>query len=179
MKPNSRVLLLSGLALSLLAGGCTVRPLMAPETTTAGTPAAPALASIAIAPLDTRYGQQVRNHLIFLLNGGAGQPADARFALDLSVTRQTAAAARIQVRADNEPTAGTLTMTANYRLTEAETGVLVASGERRITSAYDVPRQEFAALRSVRDAEDRAARELAESLRLAIGQDLARGGAPS
>ncbi|EKF18753.1 LPS assembly lipoprotein LptE [Nitratireductor pacificus] len=178
LNPTFRVSLLAGLALSVaVASGCTVRPLMAtPDVSSSGTASMPALSSVAIAPVDTRYGQQVRNHLIFLLNGGAGQPANARYTLDLTVTRATSAAARIQVITDNEPTAGTLTMTGLYRLTDSQTGAVVASGKREMTSAYDVPRQEFAAIRAIRDAEDRAARELAELLRLAVGQDLARAG---
>ncbi|WP_082143578.1 LPS assembly lipoprotein LptE [Nitratireductor soli] len=181
LNPISRVSLLAGLVMALaVASGCTVRPLLATQDASSGAAASsPALSSVAIAPVDTRYGQQVRNHLIFLLNGGAGQPANARYTLDLAVTRSTSAAARIQVRTDNEPTAGTLTMTGLYRLTDSQTGALVASGKREMTSAYDVPRQEFAAIRAVRDAEDRAARELAELLRLAVGQDLARAGGQS
>lgn len=181
LNPTFRVSLLAGLALSLaVASGCTVRPLMAtPDVTSSGVASSPAMSSIAIAPVDTRYGQQVRNHLIFLLNGGSGQPASARYALDLKITRSSSAAARVQVRTDNEPTASLLTMTAVYKLTDGETGKVVATGKREISSAYDVPRQEFAALRAARNAEDRAARELAEQLRLALGQDLARAGSGS
>ncbi len=176
LNPTFRVSLLAGLALSLaVASGCTVRPLMAtPDITSSGYASVPALSSITIAPVDTRYGQEVRNHLIFLLNGGAGQPAGARYTLDLSVRRSSSAAARVQVRTDNEPTSSLMTMTADYKVTDSSTGSVVATGRRQISSAYDVPRQEFAALRAERDAENRAARELAEQLRLALGQDLAR-----
>jgi LPS-assembly lipoprotein len=41
-------------------------------------------------------------------------------------------------------------------------------------SSYDISTQQFAAYRALRDAEDRAARELADLLRLAIAQDLAK-----
>ena len=34
------------------------------------------LASIGIKPVETRYGQEVRNQLIFLFGGGAGEPAN-------------------------------------------------------------------------------------------------------
>ena len=178
LNPSFRVSLLAGLALSIaVASGCTVRPLMAtPDVAPDGIASSPALSSIDIAPVNTRYGQEVRNHLIFLFNGGAGQPANARYALNLSVTRSSSAAARVQVRTDNEPTSSLLTMTANYRLTDSGTGRVVATGRRQVSSAYDVPRQEFASLRAERDAENRAARELAEHLRLALGQDLARAG---
>ena len=51
---------------------------------------------------------------------------------------------------------------------------VVASGRRQITSSYDVPRQEFAAYRARLDAENRAAREVAELLNLAIAQELSK-----
>jgi LPS-assembly lipoprotein len=63
-------------------------------------------------------------------------------------------------------------LTSSYVLTKARTGEAVATGTRRISSSYDRSRQEFAALRAERDAENRAARELAELLRLAIAQDI-------
>lgn len=161
-----------------LVSGCTVRPLMATDPVNGDGPGA-ALASMSIAPVGTRYGQEVRNHLIFLLNGGENQPADPRYALDLDVTSRTSAAARIQVADDDEPTSEVVTMRAIYRVVDNDTGDVVTQGRREITSAYDVPRQEFAAVRAERDAQDRAARELAELVRLSIGQELARDDVPA
>ncbi len=159
---------------------CQVRPLHA--TTTPGAGVTADLSSIAIKPVRTRYGQEVRNHLIFLFNGGSGQPPAARYSLQLTVARLREAAAVVQVAEENEPSAATITLTASYVLTDreavgkdvAEDGLTIATGSRQIASAYDVPRQEFASLRAERDAENRAARELAELLRLAIAQDLTR-----
>ena len=80
----------------------------------------------------------------------------------------------VQVGDDNEPTAGTVTMTARYVLSGTTSGETIASGQRQIVSSYDVPRQEFAAYRARLDAENRAARELAELLNLAIAQELSK-----
>ena len=80
----------------------------------------------------------------------------------------------MQIGDDNEPTAGTVTMTATYGLTAPDSTDLIASGRRTITSQYDVPRQEFAAYRARLNAEDRAARELAELLNLAISQQISK-----
>ncbi|TIR45334.1 MAG: hypothetical protein E5X53_37300, partial [Mesorhizobium sp.] len=76
----------------------------------------------------------------------------------------------------DEPTAGTVTLTANYVLTDAKTGKTIATGRRSIASSYDRPRQEFATYRAQIDAENRAARELADLLRLSIAQDLVKHG---
>jgi LPS-assembly lipoprotein len=50
---------------------------------------------------------------------------------------------------------------------------VVATGRRNMSSSIDVPRQQYAALRAQNDAQQRAARELAQLLRFAIAQDLA------
>ena len=136
-----------------LASACTVRPLYSnPASGNAQAAVTADLSSIAIKPVETRYAQEVRNHLIFLLNGGSGQPADARYTLTLVVTALNESAAVVQIAKENEPTAGTVTMTARYVLTETATGKAVADGRRQIASQYDVPRQEFAANRAQRDA---------------------------
>ncbi|MDN2568442.1 LPS assembly lipoprotein LptE [Aquibium sp. A9E412] len=174
VRPALLATLLAGI---LAAGGCTVRPLLVADATvvTATTPvSADRLSGVLVEDVDTRYAQQVRNHLVFLLYGGRGTPLDTRYSLDLAVTRNTATAARVQVGGADQPTASTLTLTSRYRLRDAATGALLVRGERAVTAAYDVPRQNYAALRAERDAEDRAARELAEVLRLAVAQDLAR-----
>ena len=86
------------------------------------------------------------------------------------VTRKSADTAR----PSPPPTAATVTLTARYKLTELTSDKVVASGSRNITSSIDVPRQEYAAMRAESDAQQRAARELAQLLRLAIAQDLIR-----
>jgi LPS-assembly lipoprotein len=53
---------------------------------------------------------------------------------------------------------------------------MVAKGSRNISSSIDVPRQQYAALRAENDAQQRAARELAQLLRFAIAQDFVREG---
>jgi LPS-assembly lipoprotein len=61
------------LALLLITSACTVRPLYGEASGSIG--AGGGLGSIAVNPVTSRYAQEVRNHLIFGLNGGAGQPA--------------------------------------------------------------------------------------------------------
>ncbi len=161
-------------AMLLLSAGCTVRPLYATAPSATGSIAASSLNAIAIAPVETRYGQELRNRLIFLLDGGAGQPAAAAYAMTLFATVLVTNEATVKVDDEDRPTAATLQMTGSYVLTDAGTGKAVAQGTRQITASYDQPTQEFANLRARRDAEDRAARELAELLKLDIAQRLAR-----
>ncbi|MBZ9958443.1 MULTISPECIES: LPS assembly lipoprotein LptE [unclassified Mesorhizobium] len=169
---------LAGLVGSLaLVSACQVRPLYSSAPLSTGSSANAELASIAIKPVRTRYGQQVRNNLIFGFGRGAGEPASPAYSLDLGVTEAVESSALVQVGTDqDEPTAGSVTLTAGYRLTDAKTGAVIATGKRAITSSFDRPRQEFAAYRAQIDAENRAARELANALQLSIAQDLARHG---
>ena len=170
------------LALGLLAvvsvlPGCTVRPLyagkdMAGAGTTGDTADAAGLPGIGIAPVRTRDAQEVRNRLIFLLGGGAGQPANPQYTLTLNIFTLSQTAASVQIASDERATAAQVIMTSRYIINDNLTGKPIARGTRQMVSSYDVPRQEFAALRARRDAENRAARELAELLRLAIAQDL-------
>jgi len=164
------------IAAMAIASACTVRPLYSNTVAPGGTgTTVAAYPSIDIKPVQTRYAQEVRNHLIFMLNGGAGQPANPQYSLDLGVTEvATGLLLAATTTGEDRPSAGTIVMTSSYRLTKVGTGEVVARGTRRISSSYDRPRQEFAALRAQRDAENRAARELAELLKLAIGQDLSR-----
>jgi len=161
--------------------GCTVQPLYsaapAPANGTATSSIGSDLSTIAIKPVGERVGQEVRNHLIFLFGGGQGQPATPRYSLALVVSSYSEATANIQVNRENEPTAAILTVNASYELTDAQ-GKTFSGGTRQFVSSYDVPTQEFAVLRAKRDAENRAAREVAELIRLAVAQDLARGPQP-
>jgi LPS-assembly lipoprotein len=166
-------------ASAALVSACTVRPLYSNAPLTAGSTvgAAAELASISIKPVKTRYAQQVRNNLIFGLGQGAGEPASPLYTLDLGVSELVESAALVQIQTDeDEPTAGTVTLTANYVLTDAKTGTVIATGKRSVPSSFDKPTQEYASYRAQLDAENRAARELAELLRLSVAQDLVKHG---
>lgn len=171
--------LVAGAALlsAALLSACTVQPLYSNQPLSVGGQGVSTeeLASISVKPVKTRYAQQVRNNLIFGLTHGKGESASPAYSLDLGVTELVQSAASIQVTRDqDEPSAGTVTLTADYRLTETATGKVVGAGRRAISSSFDRPKQEFATYRAQIDAENRAARELAEVLRLALAQDLAK-----
>lgn len=181
--PDPLALRCGALALGLLVAasvlpGCTVRPLyarndMAGTGLNGGAANAAGLSDIGVAPVTSLDALAVRNQLIFLLNGGGGQPVNPRYTVRLNILTIAQAAASIQIATDERATAAQVVMTSRYIVIDNQTGKPVATGRREMVSSYDVPRQEFAALRARRDAENRAARELAELLRLALAQDLA------
>jgi LPS-assembly lipoprotein len=53
-------------------------------------------------------------------------------------------------------------------------GQVLRSAKRTVTAMLDLPQQEFAKIRAVRDGENRAARELAEIIRTDIAATLSR-----
>lgn len=173
------------LAALLACAGCTVQPLYG--TTVASTngarPMAAVLASVQVnepqaIQESAIVAQELRNHLIFLLGRGGGQPANPRYTLDLIVTAVDASAASVQRAIDRDdigqPTASVTTVRATYTLKDSETEEVISTGTRLATASYDLSLQEFAALRASRDAQNRAAREVAEQLQAAIAQAIAR-----
>lgn len=178
----ARTVLVAVVAAGAIAlSGCTVQPLYGSDSTGAIRPANTLSQDITIKPASTREELEVRNHLIFLLGGGAGLPDQAPYSLTLGVKTKTSNALNNQIIIDptdnvGQPTAGIVTMQADYTLTDSRTGDPVAKGRRIVTAEFDRPRQEFASDRAERNANDRAARELAEQLRLAVAQDLEKLG---
>lgn len=133
------------------------------------------LSSVTVSPAATRQGQQVRNRLIFLFGQGAGEARQAAYTLDLSVSSRTIGVAAVPVSGiiySGQPSAANVEMTASYTMKDASGGVLF-NGVRRAAAAYDVPQQNFAERSALIDAEDRAARELAEAVHLAVAQGFA------
>ncbi len=172
----------AGLLGAALLGGCTARPLysstVAPAAAAAAGPAEvkTASASVHVEPVSTREAQEVRNELIFLLARGRGNPTDAPYALALSAYAYAENSATTLITGvEQAPTSQILTFVGRYTLKEAATGRVIGSGERRATAALDTPRQPFSARRTLRDAQDRAARELAAFLASAVAADLATG----
>ena len=158
-----------------VSAGCTVRPLYSDAPLgTDGTTTGAALASVLVRPVKTRDALEVRNQLIFLFNGGKAQTSSPAYELELGVVTNREVSTISQTSSVNQPTSGTVTVSSNYILLDAKTGQPVARGRRQITAQYDIPDQEFAAYRAQRDAENRAARELAELLRLSVAQDIVR-----
>jgi len=164
------------LAVTAVAG-CTVRPLYSTGPSSIGAAGGDQarLASITVSPATTRPGQEVRNHLVFLFGQGAGEPASPAYTMRLSVASTVIGAAVYQIGSvAQEPTSSLVNVTANYTVVDNATGKTLFSGSRMASAPFDYPRQQYAALRAQRDAENRAAREAAQLVYLAVGQSLAR-----
>jgi len=173
-------LLLGGMLVTLSA--CQFQPLYSSSAGTTGSQNF-ALSQMSVAEVDTREAQQVRNHLIFLLSGGS-TPLDPTHEVRLRVTttkKDLAAAisgglgqSTTGSRASVGNTAGSVQISASYEIYDLAKKEIVFRGNRNANASFDQTSQTFASQRAERDAENRAAREVAEQLRFAIGSDLNR-----
>lgn len=172
-----RLPVLAALGLLVLIAGCSVQPLYssssAPVAGGVSSDVRTRLASIAIDEVDTIYAQAVRNRLIFGLYGGAAEPVKPAYHLALGLQMTKLAAVEVDVGDKNSgrASAGTIRIRSNYVLRD-DAGKVVAKGTRTVSSSYDRPRQEYANLRAERDAQQRAAEELAQFLVLSLAQDM-------
>lgn len=157
----------AGLSAMLLAASCQVKPLYATGSDTAA-----ALASIDFSEADDRVELEVRNNLVFMAGGGAGEPVNPEYDVDFNVTTRYIG---VLLDLDEDlPRAGRVELRADFTLKRHATGEVLKTGKRRTVALVDYPNQEFAKIRANRDAEDRAARELAELMRADIASWLGR-----
>ena len=167
--------LLGTLALLTFLASCTVEPLNATSSsrlTSDGTSASvqEVMKSITVDAVDTRVAQQVRNNLLFELNGGKLEPG-GQYRVNLRVSPSTRSLA---IEGDSlSTTSAQATITVSYRLIDNATNKPISEGVRRAFASFDQTPQKYANERSARDAQNRAAKEVAQRLRLAIAKALA------
>ncbi|WP_181409893.1 hypothetical protein [Martelella alba] len=154
-----RTSLVSVLLLSVTAGlsACQVRPLYGG---TQGKALSENMAAIAFNTPTSRVAQQVENQLIFLTGRGKGESANPLYRVDINAY---AATSDVLVE-DNSDTAdaGRTIVYANYSMRRVSDSKLLTSGTRKSIALLDFPSQEYAKLRAIRDAENRAAKDVAE-----------------
>ena len=160
--------LLAVIALGALTAGC-FQPMYAEHAD--GTPALrEKLMGIEVPPVDkpngsreARVGVEVRNALAFKLYGNAtGMPPTHRLVLRFTTTKSS-----LMVDVNTGlPTSENYGIDAQYNLIDLATNKSVMTGTTFSRVSYDIPGQlqRFARQRAYRDAEDRAANEIAENI---------------
>lgn len=167
--PNAaRRAVLAGLMLTAaLISGCQVRPLYREEEATGK-----ALAAVEYADATDRITQVLRNQLIFLTGGGAGETKMPEYRVQLA-TRTWSTEVLVEKTSDINRT-GTIFVSATYSLTRLSDGKVLKTGQRQSHVLVYWPIQEFATIRAIRDGQDRAAKDLAEIIRADIATVLGR-----
>jgi LPS-assembly lipoprotein len=176
----------AALLLAASVGGC-FQPMYADPAVfgAAGIPggARAALASVDVAQIDAPHGSvlarmavDVRNSLVFDFTGG-GEPAPPRYRLSVRLTSNVKSL--IVDPSTARPEFETANVDAIYTLTPITTPPSPPSLNATATASvtYNIPgqQQRFAKLRGLRDAENRAAKVIAEQIKSRVASFLAAG----
>jgi LPS-assembly lipoprotein len=163
----------AALAIAALAGGC-FQPLYGEQSPTGGPILRDQLSAVDVlqigAPKGTdeaRIAVEIRNALLYdLTGGGYAAPPTHRLKIAMSSTR---ASIIVDVNT-SRPDVENYGINATYTLTEIATGKIVVTGTTFARVSYDIPGQEqrYARVRGLRDAELRAARVVADNIRLRL-----------
>jgi LPS-assembly lipoprotein len=171
--------LLAVAALAALTAGC-FQPMYAEHTD--GTPGLrEKLLGVEIPPVDkpnasrdARIGVEIRNALAFKLYGSAtGMPPTHRLVLRFTTTRSS-----LMIDPTTAlPTSENVGIDAQYNLIEIASNKSVMTGTTFSRVSYDMPGsyQRFARSRAFRDAEDRAAQEIAEHIQTRLASFFVAG----
>lgn len=171
--------LLAVAAMAALTAGC-FQPMYAEHTD--GTPGLrEKLMGIELPPIDkpnasrdARLGVEIRNALAFKLYGSAtGMPPTHRL-----VIRFTSSRTSLMTDPNTAlPTSENYGIDAQYNLIEIASNKSVMTGSTFSRVTYDIPGsiQRFARTRAFRDAEDRAAQEIAENIQTRLASFFVAG----
>ncbi len=157
-------LLVAGAA---LLGGCQVRPLygsLTPGDASTASSVQSELAAIEIRPIDTMT-QTTRRVLLteLMFNFERGNPSAAKsYRLEM-VGNTSTSTVGIEQLAD-VPAALSMTMNVTFVLYDKATNRTLMTGKSFATASYDFSNQRFANIRAQRDAEERAAKEVAQDM---------------
>ena len=166
-------------ALAALTAGC-FQPMYAEHSD--GTPALrDKLMGVELPPVDkpnasreARLGVEIRNALAFKLYGSAtGMPPTHRLVLRFTTSRSS-----LMVDPNTAlPSSENYGVDAQYNLIEIASNKSVMTGTTFSRVSYDIPGQlqRFARARAVRDAEDRAAHEIAENIQTRLASFFVAG----
>lgn len=133
------------------------------------------LASIVVEEPSDRFGQMVRNHLLFLLYGRGDKPSLPIYRLALQTSVFIRESMQIEVdfekKRKGRPSVGTVMSKASYTLQDMK-NMPVAKGTAIMNASFERLRQEYATMQAEEDAKKRVAEELAEQIFLLLLRDL-------
>jgi LPS-assembly lipoprotein len=155
-------------ALGATLAGCGFQPLYG-GTTASGGKLAEVMSAVQVDPIPGRVGQRVRNELIFKTTGG-NYAAPQRYRLDI-IVKESLTDQLVQITGD--ATGQVFELNATYKLIDVSNGQVVLAGTAISRAPYNRFQEIFANVRARMDAENRAARTVAESIKTRIAAYLA------
>jgi LPS-assembly lipoprotein len=172
-QPRRLLALSAVLGAAALAGGC-LQPLYAENTrSVTGGSIKDTLKEVEVPEIKGLIGHYLRNELVFELDGGGEPDRTKRLKFD---TRIAEAIEVVTVDyANGRADSAILVATATWTVTEVGSGKVVSSGMNVVRAPYERSSQRFAAVRAARDAQIRAAKNLATLIRGQMAADLVAG----
>jgi len=154
-------------AITLALAGC-FQPMYADRSVTGGTGPnlREAMRDVEVVAIEGRLGQEVRNDIIFELTGGAGNPSSAPYKLNMSVSSNSYSA--ILDSTSGLAQTETVSLDVNYKLKDVANDKVVLTDKAIARVTIDRTAQRYARVRAVRDAENRAAKIVAEQMRARV-----------
>lgn len=160
--------------LSLSVGACGFHPLYG--TTANGANLTDVMKSVQVATIPGRVGQKLRNELIFGTTGG-GEAAAPAYRLDVAIRESVR---NTLVTRAGQPTGQVYELNAEFRLVRIRDNETVFKGASSSDASYDLAGvtgnagSVYGDVRARIDAENRAARSLADTLKTRVAAFLSR-----
>lgn len=151
--------LMLGLTLSGCGSEAGFRPLYG--TTASGIGLEEKLAQVKVAPIPSRVGQRIRNELIFQ-NTGGGTPPPPRYTLEIVITESVTSTL---VQSTGESLSQIYNLNASFRLISIKDKQVVMQGTSQGRAGFERFTSIYSNVRAREDAENRAAKTVAEELK--------------
>ena len=151
------------LAAALSLGACGFKPLYAVGTTPDGVNTY--MTQVFVEPIPGRQGVHLRNQLMDALTP-EGTPSAAAYRLSIKLEDVKEGLA---IQENTQITRYNYSLIAKYELRDSVSGEVLDHGTTRAIAAYNVVDSQFATQSAERDAQERAAREVGEDIRLRLG----------
>jgi LPS-assembly lipoprotein len=161
--------LLLGAALAACGSEAGFRPLYAPSASGIGLDQT--MAQIQIAPVPSRVGQRIRNELIFQHTGG-GAPPPPLYTLEIAITESVTSTL---VQTNGEALSQIYNLNASFRLVSIKDKRVVLTGNSHARAGFERFTSIYSNVRAREDAENRAAKTLAEELKGRLAAHLSGG----
>jgi LPS-assembly lipoprotein len=161
--------------LSLGVSGCGFHPLYG-TAANGGADLVEVMKRVQVAAIPSRTGQRLRNELVFGTTGG-GEPSSPAYRLDIALRESVR---NTLVSGVGSPTGQILQLDAEFRLIRLADNETLFKGASSSEAAYDltgatgIAGSTYGDTRAALDAENRAARALADTLKTRVAAYLSR-----
>ncbi len=149
----------------MLVAGCGnsgFHPLYASSSITGAPDVSEKLAKMEVAPIPGRVGQKLRNELIYESTGGGNAAINPNYRLEIVITESISATL---VQTDGNSSGSVYNLNATFRLVRLNDKSVALQGQSYGRATFQRFDSVFSNVRARREAEDRAAKTIAEDLK--------------